>query len=152
MTEGSNSVVELLRQHSTVDRHRRPIATITYFSLVLYCSYRYKTITDQHQRRNLSEDWHEASNKAAFIMSFLGLFRFKVLSQSTTTTMSRCFPSSFLNHHNRSLLPSWCSSPASQLQLMSLRFKSGVKTNSGAKKRFRVRGSGSIKRYALVWW
>mmetsp|Transcript_27986 Transcript_27986/g.59949 ORF Transcript_27986/g.59949 Transcript_27986/m.59949 type:complete len:136 (-) Transcript_27986:1714-2121(-) len=27
-----------------------------------------------------------------------------------------------------------------------VRFKSGVKTNSGCKKRFRVRGSGSIKR------
>jgi ribosomal protein L35 len=31
--------------------------------------------------------------------------------------------------------------------LTSLRYKSGIKTNSGAKKRFRVRGSGSIKRY-----
>eukprot|EP00526_Cylindrotheca_closterium_P022099 CAMPEP_0113639506 /NCGR_PEP_ID=MMETSP0017_2-20120614/20724_1 /TAXON_ID=2856 /ORGANISM="Cylindrotheca closterium" /LENGTH=118 /DNA_ID=CAMNT_0000550721 /DNA_START=105 /DNA_END=461 /DNA_ORIENTATION=- /assembly_acc=CAM_ASM_000147 len=35
-------------------------------------------------------------------------------------------------------------SPA--FSLVSLRFKGGVKTNSGAKKRFRVRGSGSIKR------
>lgn len=31
----------------------------------------------------------------------------------------------------------------------ALRFKGGVKTNSGAKKRFRLRGSGSIKRYEL---
>lgn len=30
--------------------------------------------------------------------------------------------------------------------LSQLRFKGGVKTNSGCKKRFRVRGSGSIKR------
>ena len=32
----------------------------------------------------------------------------------------------------------------------SLRFKSGVKTNSGCKKRFRVRGSGSIKRWVSI--
>jgi len=37
-------------------------------------------------------------------------------------------------------------SPASQHILPSMRFKSGMKTNSGCKKRFRVRGSGSIKR------
>mmetsp|Transcript_7624 Transcript_7624/g.16449 ORF Transcript_7624/g.16449 Transcript_7624/m.16449 type:complete len:146 (-) Transcript_7624:40-477(-) len=39
------------------------------------------------------------------------------------------------------------SSLSSSYYLMTpLRFKSGVKTNSGCKKRFRVRGSGSIKR------
>mmetsp|Transcript_16743 Transcript_16743/g.38657 ORF Transcript_16743/g.38657 Transcript_16743/m.38657 type:complete len:138 (-) Transcript_16743:1427-1840(-) len=41
---------------------------------------------------------------------------------------------------------SFAMSLSSHYVWMPLRFKSGVKTNSGCKKRFRVRGSGSIKR------
>eukprot|EP00980_Cylindrotheca_fusiformis_P002873 scaffold674_cov126-Cylindrotheca_fusiformis.AAC.12 len=35
--------------------------------------------------------------------------------------------------------------------MTALRFKGGVKTVSGVKKRFRLRGSGSIKRYVFFW-
>lgn len=62
---------------------------------------------------------------------------------SNISTLSSTSPKS-------SIISSW--SPLSPTSLSSfhlytpLRFKGGVKTNSGAKKRFRVRGSGSIKR------
>ncbi|VEU38754.1 unnamed protein product [Pseudo-nitzschia multistriata] len=46
-----------------------------------------------------------------------------------------------------SLAASPAPSPAPWYHLLTpLRYKSGMKTHSGAKKRFRVRGSGSIKR------
>ncbi|CAJ1951676.1 unnamed protein product [Cylindrotheca closterium] len=54
------------------------------------------------------------------------------LPNNTTTSLVSCSPAN------------WMESPA--FSLVSLRFKGGVKTNSGAKKRFRVRGGGSIKR------
>lgn len=66
---------------------------------------------------------------------------------STTSTLS----ASTTLSPKSSILPS-PSSPTSLSSLhlyMPLRFKGGVKTNSGAKKRFRVRGSGSIKRYVV---
>ena len=65
---------------------------------------------------------------------------------SNISTLSSTSPKS-------SIISSW--SPLSPTSLSSfhlytpLRFKGGVKTNSGAKKRFRVRGSGSIKRYVV---
>ena len=67
---------------------------------------------------------------------------------STTSTLS----ASTTLSPKSSILPS-PSSPTSLSSLhlyMPLRFKGGVKTNSGAKKRFRVRGSGSIKRYVVL--
>ena len=43
------------------------------------------------------------------------------------------------------------SSASSYFLYTPLRFKQGVKTNSGVKKRIRLRGSGSLKRYVPVW-
>ena len=52
----------------------------------------------------------------------------------------------------RPVLATWteqaASTSSSYSYLMALRWKGGPKTCSGVKKRFRLRGSGSIKRYA----
>ena len=81
------------------------------------------------------------------------------------TLLRRCMPSSSssagvsnistlsspLTSSTSSIIPSRTPTSLSSLHLYTpLRFKGGVKTNSGAKKRFRVRGSGSIKRW-VVW-
>lgn len=80
------------------------------------------------------------------------------------TLLRRCVPSSSssagvsnfstlsspLAPSTSSIIPSRTPTSLSSLHLYTpLRFKGGVKTNSGAKKRFRVRGSGSIKRWVL---
>mmetsp|Transcript_8806 Transcript_8806/g.18281 ORF Transcript_8806/g.18281 Transcript_8806/m.18281 type:complete len:132 (+) Transcript_8806:79-474(+) len=67
-------------------------------------------------------------------------------SSSSTRAINSSTLSSSLT--TSSIIPT-SASPTSLSSLhlyMALRFKGGVKTVSGAKKRFRVRGSGSIKR------
>lgn len=59
------------------------------------------------------------------------------LSSSTSTTLSSASSSRIISSSTPLL---------SYYQTTFLRFKSGMKTHSGSKKRFRVRGSGSIKR------
>jgi hypothetical protein len=94
-----------------------------------------------HQKdRNYSKS---ASTKKTKIMSLLwskiGFSNSSLLSGrnvvgNKTSIISSLWSSMMMNHTSNYLFT-------------SLRLKSGIKTNSGAKKRFRVRGSGSIKRY-----
>ncbi|KAG7348187.1 ribosomal protein L35 [Nitzschia inconspicua] len=73
-------------------------------------------------------------------MSFVSLVGSKYLSRSSAITC--LYRPSTICHQFPVMLP-WNNNPT---QFLALRLKSGVKTNSGCKKRFRVRGSGSIKR------
>jgi hypothetical protein len=63
---------------------------------------------------------------------------------SSMSSSSSSSSSSSIIQSSASPLSSYSLSPYHLLS--QLRFKGGVKTNSGCKKRFRVRGSGSIKR------
>ena len=83
-------------------------------------------------------------------------------SRNTFRRLHNKIPSPFTTKNEFSRMVSSMSSSSSIIQssasqlssyslspyhlLSQLRFKGGVKTNSGCKKRFRVRGSGSIKR------
>mmetsp|Transcript_28291 Transcript_28291/g.66427 ORF Transcript_28291/g.66427 Transcript_28291/m.66427 type:complete len:120 (-) Transcript_28291:207-566(-) len=66
-----------------------------------------------------------------------------LLRTRPTTPINTGFPATLGSATTTSLfgLPGWTTTTT-----MALRYKSGIKTNSGCKKRFRVRGSGSIKR------
>eukprot|EP00536_Pseudo-nitzschia_multiseries_P009089 jgi/Psemu1/306296/fgenesh1_kg.247_\ len=77
-----------------------------------------------------------------------------LLRRQPHTAIGVAFPGSLASSTATTAAPASLSMPMSMSPFsmpgwtttMALRFKSGVKTNSGCKKRFRVRGSGSIKR------
>jgi len=69
---------------------------------------------------------------------FAGSFTSRIISSMTLLSSSSIKHTSLLSLSSLSL--------SSHHLLSQVRFKSGVKTHSGSKKRFRVRGSGSIKR------
>ena len=77
----------------------------------------------------------------------------RCMPYASSTTLAEFPKMSTLSSSPSSIISLSSLSPTPSLSsyhlLTPMRFKGGVKTNSGCKKRFRVRGSGSIKRWVF---